>query len=302
MNAFTSFAAGRAFGESLRFAVQWRVWLLWIVTLALPAYLGIAPLQAGLAGVLDHLPDGAALAQGFSVAQNGDLMAALGERGGSYFVALAASLLLTLLLAPWLTGVAIVAARAQRAPRVGELVAGGLAEYPRQLRLLLWAVVVYAVAFAVWAALSHWAQQRAERMLLESSARHGFWLATFVGVVAFAIAHATLEAARAFLVVRPADGGALRAWWRGLKLLLRRPLPGFGLYLGTLLIGLVVAGVIALVRVRVAPIGWPLVALALVLTQLGVVATAWGRVMRLRALSHLAQDEALRRYRPRDKA
>ena len=296
MNTFPAFSFVRALGEALASAVQWRVWLLWILALAIPAVLGVAPLQATLTGLLDHLPEGERLAHGFTAAQAGDLMSGLSDAGG-FSVALVGATVVALLLAPWLTGVAITAARAQRPPRFAELVRGGLDEYPRQFRLLLWAFVVYLVALGVFFAVSHWANERAEDMVLESSARLGTRLALVVGVLVFIAAHASLEAARAFLVVRPNDGGALRAWWRAVKLLARRPLAGFGLYLGVLLAGLLVAGLIAIVRIRIEPIGWTWVIVALVLTQLGVAAMAWGRVARLRSLAHLAQDEALRRYR-----
>jgi len=296
MNTFPSFSFVRALGEGLAAAVQWRVWLLWIVVLAIPAVLGVAPLQVALADLLDHLPEGEQLARGFTAAQVGDLINGLSDAGG-LVTGLVGATVVALLLAPWLTGVAMTAARAQRPPRFAELVRGGLAEYPRQLRLLLWAFVVYLVALGVYFAVSHWANERAENLVLESSARLGIRLALAIGVLAFLAAHASLEAARAFLVVRPNDGGALRAWWRAAKLLARRPLAGFALYLGVLLAGLLVAGLIAIVRIRVEPIGPVWVILALALTQLGVAALAWGRVARLRALAHLAQDEALRRYR-----
>ena len=296
MNTFPTFSFVRALGEALASAVQWRVWLLWILALAIPTVLGVAPLQAILADLLDHLPDGALLAQGVSAAQGGDLMNGISDAGG-FSTALAGAIVVALLLAPWLTGVAITAARAQRPPRFAELVQGGLHEYSRQFRLLLWAFVVYLVALGVFFAVSHWANERAEDMVLERSARLGTRLALAVGVLAFIAAHASLEAARAFLVVRPNDGGALRAWWRAVKLLARRPLAGFGLYLGVLLAGVLVSGLVAVIRIWIAPVGWGWVIVALVLTQLGVAAMAWGRVARLRALAHLAQDEALRRYR-----
>lgn len=296
MSTYSAFNGPRALLESLMFAVQWRVWLIWIVVLALPAVFGVMPLQAALADALDHLPQAEQLAQGFTLAQFGDLMRVLSD-GGGYSVAIIGSLLVLALLAPWMTGVAITAARAQRSPRFGELFAGGLAEYLRQLRLLLWAIVVYLAAFMVFVLVSYWANERASGLMLESSARYGEWLATVVGLLSFVVAHASIEAARAFLVVRPNDGGALRAWWRGVKLLVRRPLSSFGLYLGVLLLGLIVAGLIAILRIQVAAIGWSMLLMALLLTQLGVAATAWGRLARLRALAHLAQDEALQRYR-----
>lgn len=296
MSTYSAFNGPRALQESLVFAVQWRVCLIWIVVLALPAVFGVVPLQAVLSETLDHLPQGEQLAHGLTLAQWGDLIAALGDRGG-LAVALAGSVVMVLLLAPWLSAVAITAARAQRRPRFGELLAGGMAGYLRQLRLLLWAVVVYAAAASAFALVSYWADERASRMVLESAARYGIWTANLVGVLAFVFAHASVEAARAFLVVRPHDGGALRAWWRAVKLLVHRPLAAFGLYLGVLAASLVVVAVIAILRIQVAPIGWPMLLAAVLLTQLVVAATAWTRLARLRALAHLAQDEALRRYR-----
>jgi len=77
----------------------------------------------------------------------------------------------------------------------------------------------------------------------------------------------------------------------------RRPVASVSVYLAVLLVGLLVAAIIAIVRVRVAPIGWSWVIVAALLTQLTVLALAWARVARLRALAHLAHDEAIRRYR-----
>lgn len=297
MTTFTTFRFGCALRDGLVFSLQWRPVALWILVLALPAILGVAPLYAALAAMLDHLPDGDALARGFSLSQAGDLMAALGDSGGAIRIALLASALVALLVSPWLTGVAIGAARAQRPPTLRELVAGAFSEYPRQLRLLLWAGLVYALALGLFGLVSYWADERAQGLTLETSAQWGFHLATLVGALAFLAAHASLETARAFLVVRPSDGGALRAWWRAVKLMLRRPLQLSGLYLLVMLVALAVAAVIALVRIRIEAIGVPMFALALLLANLGVAALAWGRVARLRALAHLAQDEAARRYR-----
>ncbi len=297
MNSMTTFGVGRAVSESLGFAAQWRVWLLWIITLAITAFFGVAPLQSSLATLLDHAPDATRLAQSFHMRELGGVFSGLGEHGAAISTALLASLIVTALLSPWLTGVAITAARGQQAPRLVELIQGGLSEYPRQLRLLLWAVVVYALAFAVFGGLAHWADERAQHAVLESVAERGALLANAVGVVAVLLAHLSLEGARAFLVVRPKDGGALRAWWRAVKLMLRRPLATLAVYLGVLVVGLLVAALIAIVRVRVAPIGWTWVIVAALLTQLTVVALAWGRLARLRALAHLAHDEAIRRYR-----
>ncbi|HET9047777.1 MAG TPA: hypothetical protein VFN29_02265 [Chiayiivirga sp.] len=297
MNTWTSFGIGRAVSEALACALQWRVGLIWIVTLGLVSLLGVAPLASALGSALDQVPDAARLAQRLSLPEIGGLMSHLGESGGSISMALMASLIAAAVLSPWLTGVAITAARGQSAPRFSELVQGGLTEYPRQLRLLLWGVLVYGVAMAVMGGLSHWASTRAEGLTLESAAQRGAMLATVIGAIALVLAHVSLESARAFLVVRPNDGGALRAWWRAVKLLVRRPLATLAVYLGVLVIGLVVAAVIAIVRVRVAPIGWSWVIVAALLTQLTVLALAWARVARLRALAHLAHDEAIRRYR-----
>ena len=294
---FPAFRFGRAFGEALLFAVQWRVWLLWMLALAVPTWLGIAPLATALGDALDLRPDAATLAQGLTLAQAGDVMTTLDDAKDAISAALLASLLVALLLAPWLSGLSIVAARAVRAPSFAVLIAGGLSEYPRQLRLLLWSVVPWGVAFIAFAIASAMAAEHAAAATCETAALLGERIALGIGVLAFVLAHASIEAARAFIVVRPNDGGVLRAWWRGVKLLVRRPLPAFGLYLTTVFVALLVTIAIAYVRVQVAPIGWPAWIGALVLTQLGVAAIAWGRITRLRALAHLAFDEAQRRYR-----
>jgi hypothetical protein len=70
----------------------------------------------------------------------------------------------------------------------------------------------------------------------------------------------------------------------------RRPLATLGAYGVITLAGLALAGVVALVRIRVAPIeGWSFLA-ALALTQLAVMAVAWMRAARLFAVIALVRS------------
>ena len=64
----------------------------------------------------------------------------------------------------------------------------------------------------------------------------------------FVLAHASLEAGRGWLAADGRLRSALKAWWRGLKLLARRPFAVLSVYLGTTLLGLALAALLLLLR------------------------------------------------------
>jgi len=87
---------------------------------------------------------------------------------------------------------------------------------------------------------------------------------------------------------------AVLAWWGGVKLLLRRPLALLGSYLVITALGLAIAALLALARLRVPALGAGGTAAAFLLTQLAVLALGWMRSARLFALIALARDQATR--------
>jgi hypothetical protein len=87
----------------------------------------------------------------------------------------------------------------------------------------------------------------------------------------------------------------LKAWWRGLKLLLRRPLAVLGSWLVTTILGLVLAGVLMSLHRYVDGPGMGAFLLGLGVSSLATMALAWGRIARLYVMSALAGDIHARR-------
>jgi len=286
-----------ALADALQGALQWRVFLLWIIALAALACLGVGPLSSALSNVLDHHPDAAQIAHGGSAAQLGDLIGAISEKhSGAIGTGIKSAIVMGLLLLPWFAGLATTAIQpATRAPGLCTLFTGAFREYPRQLGFALWSLVPLLVGFAVFGGVSQMAQKHAEMATLESSASVAGKMALIAGLIAVLIAHASVEAGRAFFAARASETNPVKAWWRGLKLLVRRPLQTLGLYLLASLPGLLVALMIALVRIRIDGVGTGMWLAAFLVVQLGIAALAWSRVARLRALTSLANDEILQR-------
>lgn len=288
-----------ALADALSGAAQWRVLLLWLLVLVALACFGIGPLSSALSSVLDQHPDAAAMAHGATVSQIGDLITMVSKsNGGEIAAGFKSAIVMALLLSPWLTGLASHSIHAGKKPGLASLFTGAFREYPRQLGLSLWSLLPLAIGFAVFGGLSHWAEQHAETATLETSANFVSKLALIAGGITLLLAHASIEAARGFFAVRPDTANPVKAWWRGVKLLLRRPLHTLGLYVLASLPGLLVAFLLLLVRVRIDAVGWGMWLAAFLIVQLGIAALAWSRVARLRALATLANDEMVqRRYR-----
>jgi hypothetical protein len=276
-------------GQSLRNALQWRLLLLWAVLLVLPTLVATLPAWQMLGDSLDLSVQAAALAHALDLASVSDLM----QVSKRYLPALSngalVAVVLTLFLSPLLSGMTIAAARAPQRLGLGGLLGGGMLEYGRLLRMLVWASVPLAVAFALGGAVSTPLRALGANALLESTAQNAGMAATAVVAIVVLLAHATVDAGRAVLAADRRKTSAVRAWGEGVMLVLRRPGATLGSYVAITLAGLVVAALIALVRVRVAPIEGVAFALALVLTQLGVMAVAWMRAARLFALIALVR-------------
>jgi hypothetical protein len=276
-------------GQSLRNALQWRLLLLWAVLLVLPTLVATLPAWQMLGDSLDLSVQAAALAQALDLASVSDLM----QVSKRYLPALGngavVAVVLTLFLSPLLSGMTIAAARAPQRLGLGGLLGGGMLEYGRLLRMLVWASVPLAAAFALGGAVSTPLRSLGASALLESTAQNAGMAATAVVAIVVLLAHATVDAGRAVLAADRRKTSAVRAWGEGVMLVLRRPGATLGSYVAITLAGLVLAALIALVRVRVAPIEGVAFTLALVLTQLGVMAVAWMRAARLFALIELVR-------------
>jgi hypothetical protein len=296
MNASKKPGGVRAVFAGLRAAAQWRLLLLWTVSLLLPTALVALPVWRGLAAQFDHSVNADAIAAQLQLAPMVEAMSPLTQYSSPLFggIGLGATLV-ALLLAPWLNGMTLASIRAGRRLGFAELLQGGLGEYWRMLRMTLWALLPLGLAFAIGSGAIALAEKTTEGAVLEAAVDNANRIAFVVMTVLLVLAHAGVEAGRGVLAAEPALRSVLRAWWRGTKLLLRRPLATLAVYLGTALVGYGLALVLGALRTQVNAAGWLGFIGAFVITQLLVACIACGRNARLYAMADLARHEQLRR-------
>lgn len=279
----------RQLSEAGRKALQWRLLVLWLLGLALPLLLLSLPLWLALAGPLDHSLLGKQLVDGFDAAVYIEVLMGLARRGQAASAGLGA-VLVYLLALPWLTGVAMTAARSTQRLGFGALLKGGLTDYGPMARLWLWAGVPLGLAGALGAGGLYLVKQQALTMTLEADAAHLRQAALGFSALLLLLALATLDAARAQWLIEPRRRSVIGAWWRGARGLVRRP----GRFLRYLLLtgfGLAVAAVLGWLRVQLPPVSGLSFALALLLGQALTLVLAWMRCARLFALVATARAE-----------
>lgn len=273
-----------------RFAMQWRLLVLWLAVLLIPTALATLPFWQMLAKSLDHSMYAAELAQRLDSNSITDLIAAMKDNAIAVNGGGMAGIILTLLLSPFLSGAVIAAAKAPQRPTFGQLIHGGISDYGRLLRLLIWAVVPLGIAGGAGAGAMHLAGNFAEKAILESSADLANHAALALFLVLSFIADATVEAGRAQFALSVKRRSAVKAWWRGLKLVCKRPLNSIGLYLLLTAIGFAVAGLLGVLRINLPHLGTIGFVAGILLAQLTFAAVAWLRSARLFALIQLAKE------------
>jgi hypothetical protein len=271
-------------------ALQWRLVLLWTVVLLVPTAVSTLPVWQLLSASFDHSVHAAALATSLDLNAVSDLAVANTRNGTGIGNGNLLALLLTLLLSPLLAGMTIHAARAPARPGFGALIAGGVQEYGRLLRMLLWSVIPLGVVGGIAATVFEAVKKHGEAAVLESSASHASLVAMIVALLLFAIADASLDAGRAVLAGDRRRKSAVKAWWAGFRIMLRRPAAVLGTYLVITIAGLAIAALFAVARLNVAPLGFVGWLGAFLLTQLAVLAIGWTRGARLFAMLELVRD------------
>jgi hypothetical protein len=284
---------GAAFA-ALKSALQWRLLLLWIIATLLPVLLVATPLWATLQAQFGHSLYAADIAAGRNVPLLVQGLMKVGEHLDWLGVSLGATTVLMLLLSPWLTGMVVASLRAGRRLGFGELVHGGLSEYGRMLRMLLWSVIPLGIAAAIGGGVIGALAKSTEQAILASEVDSASRIGLVVAVVVFVLAHATVEAGRGWLGADSGLRSVVKAWWRGCKLLLKRPLATLLVYLVASLAGYGLALLFAWLRVRVDGAGMGAFVLSLLLGQAIVAMLAWGRIARVYGMADLAADRMAR--------
>ncbi|GFZ95441.1 hypothetical protein ISN74_04315 [Dyella caseinilytica] len=276
-------------GTAMRAAVQWRLLLLWLVIMLIPATVVALPLWHMLGGILDTSVHASEWAQHFSDLMFSDVIFALSNHFQWLGAVAMIGFVLTLLLSPFLDGMIVGSGRAGRALGFGEVLQNGLIEYGRMFRVMFWSLLPYGLLMVVMAASGNMVGKYAETAVLESQVSAYSNLMHVLVLVVFVIVQSIVESARAAFIADVTLRSATRALWRGIRQLVRRPLKTLLFYLTVTVVGLLLASVFAVARIHVTAFGGLGFLLALLLSQLIVVIIGWMRVARLFALAEVAR-------------
>ncbi|MDE2407782.1 MAG: hypothetical protein KGL91_07960 [Xanthomonadaceae bacterium] len=287
--------ARTALPRALFTALQWRLLLLWMLTTLLCALVASLPVWGWLSGQLDHSLHAQAIADGKAPSL---LLDALLSADGTLTVLgsnVRVAGLLMLLASPLLSAATVVAARSRAALGFGELLRGAIGEFWPMLRLLLWSVLPLGTAIAVMAMGFGINEKMHEHAILAADVDFGRNLAIGIGVILLVLAHAGIEAGRGWMAADARLRSAMRAWWRGMRLLFKRPIAVLSAYLVPTALSLLLMLVVVAVRQHLASGSWAGFLLGLVLGCAITASLAWGKVARVFTLRALAEDAHTRR-------
>lgn len=275
--------------HGMRLALQWRLLLLWVAILLIPTLMAALPAWSLLGDALDHSTRAAELAQRLDMLAVADLESLHNLQGGAINAMVKSGFVLTLLLSPLLTGMAATAARAPAPLGMRALVAGGLQQYPRMFYMLLWSIVPLGLAIAIGAAAGGAVDEQRAHAIRASDVDTIALLAKVLLFGLLALAHMSVEAGRAVLVLDRRRVSPFKAWWDGVKLMRRRFLGSVGVWLAVTALGGVFAAALTYARIQVDGPGMGSFLAGLGLTQAVVLVIAWMRCARLFALVRVVE-------------
>ena len=291
----TSLPVRSAIGDGLRGALQWRLWLLWIGASLGCALIAALPTWNWLAEALNHSVQARAIANGEAPTLLLDLLLSRNAPHGVLGESTMIGAILMLLLSPLLAGATLTAIRSRSRPGFGDLLRGALSEYGPLLRMLLWSAIPLGLALLVMSVIIGANESAHEDAIVGAGLDTGRTVAFVVGGVLFVLAHASLEAGRGWLAADGRLRSALKAWWRGLKLLCKRPFAVLSVYVGGTLPSLLLAAALLLLRPHIGHGSVLALLLGLLLSSAVAAALGWGRIARLFGMQALADDMHARR-------
>lgn len=267
-------------------ALQWRLLLLWVLASLGCAVIAALPLWGWLGSVLDHSLLANAVADGKAPMGLTDALLApnspLSFLGPNLWIGSG----LMLLLSPLLVGTILVAARSPVRLGMGDLLRGAIGEFWPLLRLLLWSVVPLGAAAVLASVLFGVSRKINEHAILASDVSRWEYAVIIISGILLVLAHASVEAGRGWMAADPNLRSAIKAWWRGAELLIRRPVAVLSAYVFPWLL----AGVLALALLWLRQRLGAGLALGLLFSCLISGALAWGKAARLFTLRTLAAD------------
>lgn len=267
---------------------NWRVGVVWIAATLIPTAIVSVPLGQFLSAALDHSALAGEWARQWNIAAVLELIANSTEFAPVLAGAGVVAALFTMLLWPFLTAMIVASARDARPTGFVALLSGGVRAYGRMLRMLLWSAVPFGIAGAIGGSVLYLTQKMDEKAVLQSTGDHQQTAAMILLILLLALAHISIEAGRAQLAIDANRRSAVKAWWRGIKLIKARPAAAFGSYLALTIAGLILMALIGLIRLQLPHASLSGVLLALGLSQLIVIAAVWMRSSRLLALIQIS--------------
>jgi hypothetical protein len=276
----------------LRSVQSWRIILVWVGFTLIPTAVVSLPLGSWLSEQLDHSAYAGAWAQNFNVTEVRELVVNATDIAPMLQSALVISLLLTVAVSPFLTGMVVASAREKQVLGFVALVQGGAREYGRMLRTLLWSLVPLGIAGALGAWALQSVDKRAETAILESQVSHEQLLAVILLMVLLIVAHVTVEAGRAQFALDLSRRSAIKAWWRGVRLMFARPAATLGSYILITAVGLILVVLLGIARIHSPHATICGFLFSLVLTELIAAAAIWMRIARLLTLIQIARAPA----------
>lgn len=271
-------------------ALQWRLLLLWLLATLIATLVAALPMLQALGALLDHSIHAHEWARQFDGLMFSDVGVALSRQHATLHGAGLASVLLMMLWLPWLNGMVVASGRAGRPLGFAQLLQGGLIEYGRMFRLMLWSVLPYALAGLLVQMGLDRADDRGDLATLQSQADTAQYLAWWAAGVVIVLAQAWVESARASFIADVGLRSASVAMLRGLLQLLRRPVSTLFVYLLLTAVGFAIALGLGLARVQTLAVGTPGLLWGFVLSQLVVVTLGWMRIARLFALADVGRS------------
>jgi hypothetical protein len=275
--------------HAARSALQWRLFVLWMVALLLPTLVFAIPFFQLFSAQFDFSADAAALARHLDF-DNLDDLVSLFQQQKIMSQAEPVAVALALAILPWLSGVTLAAVRATAPLGFAAMTRAGFSDYWRMLRMSLWSLIPLAIAMAIGMGLGKAVEQYGEHATIEANVDNLRHLTQFISFLVLLIAQLTVEAARAQLALDSRLRSGLRAWFRGLKLLRRNPGATFVTFLLLTIAGGIVLSIFAVVRINLAAIGPLGLALAFIVAELIVVTVAWMKSARLFALAYQTRN------------
>jgi hypothetical protein len=285
------------FRRGLFRAAHWRLLLLWLALVAVPSLIMTIPVGRFLSAQLDHTALSQWWSRHWDIVMLADLGEAFGRQSSVFTGSVMVALMSLWLLVPLASSLFTAAWRAALRPRIGELLREALRHYWPMLRLTFMTLIPLAIAAWLIRLGQNALERYRDEAVLPADVDHRRWLLRLAMVLLFLLASSWADAGRASLALNPPERrSAIKAWWRGMKLVFRHPLRSLSLSLGIALLTALMLALLGWLRIELLT-DRPLTLLTgFLLTQLSVAVIGWMHFARLFAMAELTTALRSRRY------